>query len=112
MKKICQIRRIKFLLKKKKTKFFDVFSKKEIKRVQMFFSITDYCFSSLKKKIYLYGRDNLIDQLIFDAAENKIKLEDLKKLIKSINLYDVPKFPISETILRLLELKKVKKLVI
>ncbi len=95
LKQICQIRRLKFLLKKKKTRFFDVFSKKEIKRVQMFFSITDYGFSSLKKKIYCYGRDNLIDQLIFDAAENKIKLEDLKRLIKLVSLYDVPKFPIS-----------------
>ena len=106
LKKICQIRRIKFLLKKKKTKFFDVFSKKEIKRVQMFFSITDYCFSSLKKKIYLYGRDNLIDQLIFDAAENKIKLEDVKKLIKLIRLYDVPKFPISGNDIKALGIKE------
>ena len=94
------------MLKKKKTKFFDVFSKKEIKRVQMFFSINDYCFSSLKKKIYLYGRDNLIDQLIFDAAENKIKLEDLKKLIKSINLYDVPKFPISGNDIKAIGIKE------
>ena len=50
LKLICKIRRIKFLLKKKKSKIFDVFSKKEIKRVQMFFSINDYSFKSLKKK--------------------------------------------------------------
>ena len=74
----------------------------------MFFSINDYSFKSLKKKIYHHGRDNLIDQLIFDASEKKIEFEELKKLIKMINLYDIPKLPISGNDIKSLGLKESK----
>ncbi len=46
--------------------------------------------------IYLSSKENVIDLLLFSICEsNKIKSQDILQLIKYINLYKVPKFPIS-----------------
>ncbi len=51
---------------------------------------------NIKKEIYLSSKNNVIDLLLFSTCINKgLKPFDIKKLIKYIKIYKVPKFPIS-----------------
>ena len=95
LKNISEIRRIKFLFQSRKSKFLEVLSKKDFKRITNNIKIKDYRLNSLKKKIYIFGKDNVIDKLIFDAAEKKISIIKLKKLINFVKSYSVPKLPLN-----------------
>ena len=51
---------------------------------------------NIKKMIYLSSKENVKDLLLFSICEsNKIKSQDILQLIEYVNLYKVPKFPIS-----------------
>lgn len=55
-----------------------------------------FSYTNIKKIVYLTSKDQVLDLLLFSVLINqKIDIEDVKKLIQYINVYKVPKFPIS-----------------
>ena len=55
-----------------------------------------YSEENIKKFIYLFGKNNVIDLLLFSiCVNNKIKIFDIEKLINYANTCKIPKFPIS-----------------
>tara|TARA_B100001123_G_scaffold46021_1_gene46976 strand:+ start:44 stop:1342 length:1299 start_codon:yes stop_codon:yes gene_type:complete len=55
-----------------------------------------YSENNIKKLIYMFSKDNVIDLLLFSICiSNKIKILDIEKLIDYVNKCKVPKFPIS-----------------
>ena len=55
-----------------------------------------YSEENVKKFIYLFGKNNVIDLLLFSiCVNNKIKISDIEKLINYANTCKIPKFPIS-----------------
>ena len=55
-----------------------------------------YSEENVKKYIYLFGKNNVIDLLLFSiCVNNKTKIFDIEKLINYTNNYKIPKFPIS-----------------
>ncbi|MDD4556051.1 MAG: hypothetical protein PHE89_01800 [Alphaproteobacteria bacterium] len=59
-------------------------------------SLKDYeAKSSLHKIIYKYGNEFCVDKLIILCVKNRIKLDNVEKIIESINEIKVPKFEIS-----------------
>ena len=95
LENVSEIRRIKFLFQSRKSKFLEVLSKKDLKRITNNFNIKDYSLNSVKKIIYVFGKDNVIDKLIFDASDKKLTIIKLKKLINFVKTYIVPKLPLN-----------------
>ena len=60
-----------------------------------FFSI-----ENIKKKIYLLGKDRVIDLLLFSLCLNKFKNINILELINYTQAYKMPKFPISGNYLK------------
>ena len=55
-----------------------------------------YSENNIKKLIYMFSKDNVIDLLLFSICiSNKIKILDIEKLIDYVNKCKVHKFPIS-----------------
>ena len=55
-----------------------------------------YSEENIKKFIYLFGKNNVINLLLFSiCVNNKIKIFDIEKLINYANTCKIPKFPIS-----------------
>ena len=55
-----------------------------------------YSEENMKKLIYLLGKDNVVDLLLFSICiNNKIKNFNIEKLINYVNTCEIPKFPIS-----------------
>ena len=55
-----------------------------------------YSEENIRKFIYLYGKNNVIDLLLFSICiNNKIKIFDIEKLINYTSACKIPKFPIS-----------------
>ena len=60
-----------------------------------------YSEENIKKFIYLFGKNNVIDLLLFSiCVNNKIKIFDIEKLINYANTCKIPKFPISGNYLK------------
>jgi len=55
-----------------------------------------YSEENIKKFIYLFGKNNIIDLLLVSICVNsKIKISDIEELINYVNTCKIPKFPIS-----------------
>ena len=55
-----------------------------------------YLEENIKKNIYLLNKDCVIDLLLISiVVNNKIKNENIEKLINYVNKYATPKFPVS-----------------
>ena len=51
---------------------------------------------NIKKLIYLLGKDYVMDLLFFSIyTNNKLKILTIEKLMNYVNIYKIPKFPIS-----------------
>jgi poly(A) polymerase len=64
-------------------------------KIKNFFSI-----ENIKKKIYLLGKNSVIDLLLFSLCLNKFKNINILELIKYTQAYKMPKFPISGNYLK------------
>ena len=86
--------------------FFKAFSGKDLVRIKYKISIENYKFQNIKKMIFLHGKINVIDQVLFDYSNNKISSDDALKLNNFVEITKIPKFPISGNDIRKLGFKE------
>ncbi len=66
---------------------------------------------NIKKEIYFFGKSNVLDLLLFAACTSKrIKVFEIEKLIDLVDIYKIPKFPISGDYLKMRGYKSDEKL--
>ena len=56
--------------------------------------------------IFLHGKINVIDQVLFDFSKNKINSDDAMKLTNFVETTKIPKFPVSGNDIRKLGFKE------
>lgn len=104
---VSSMRRLKFFFqKKKRLDFFKAFSGKDLVRIKYKILIENYKFQNIKKMIFLHGKINVIDQVLFDYSNNKISSDDALKLNNFVEITKIPKFPISGNDIRKLGFKE------
>lgn len=104
---VSSIRRLKFFFqKKKRLDFFKAFSGKDLGRIKYKISLENYKFQNIRKMIFLHGKINVIDQVLFDFSKNKINSDDAMKLTNFVETTKIPKFPVSGNDIRKLGFKE------
>ena len=104
---VSSIRRLKFFFqKKKRLDFFRAFPSKDLERIKYKISLENYKFPNIRKMIFLHGKINVIDQVLFDYSNNKINCDDALKITKFVEITKIPKFPVGGNDIRKLGFKE------
>jgi poly(A) polymerase len=80
-----------------KNRFINIFKNFEYLKSKKFYSK-----DNIKKQIYFTNKEYVKDLILFSLfINNKIEIVDVKKLIDFVNVYEIPKFPISGEYLKM-----------